>query len=74
MLLVGCARPTIVHEPIEVEVVRYETVPVPEVLLKACKVTLGALNSNSDLETALAAALLELKACTADKEAIRGLR
>lgn len=74
MLLVGCARAPIVHEPVEVEVVRYEAIPVPEVLLKACKVTLDALNSNQDLELALAAALIELQRCTADKEAIREIQ
>jgi hypothetical protein len=71
--LTACARPTLVHDPVEVQVVRYEPVPVPEALLKACKVTLGALNSNQDLEAALADALIELKNCTADKEAIRAL-
>lgn len=69
----GCVRPVVVTEPVEVEIVRYETVPVPEALLKACKVSLGTLNSNQDLELALAAALIELKRCTADKEQIRGL-
>lgn len=69
----GCARPTIVREPIEVELVRYETVHIPEILLTPCKVTLGDLNSNQDLELAAAAALAALKLCNEDKAAIRAL-
>ena len=75
LLCFGCAaEPTVVYEQVPVEVVKYETVPVPDLLLKACKVTLGALKSNSDLETALADALVELKRCTDDKEQIRALK
>jgi hypothetical protein len=74
MLVSGCAKePLIVRAPIEVPITVYETVPVPEALLRACKVTLGAFKSNQDLELALAEALIELRRCTQDKEAIRGL-
>lgn len=72
-MLAGCARPTLVHEPVEVEVVRYETVAVPSALLEPCRVSIDRMETNGDLEAALAAALLELKRCTADKEAIRAL-
>jgi hypothetical protein len=71
--LSGCAKPLVVTEPIEVQIVRYEPVPVPEVLLTPCRVTLSDLNTNQDLELALADALLELRRCSADKDAIREL-
>lgn len=70
MLLAGCVRTVTVREPVEVPVTVYETIPVPEALLAPCTVELD-LQTNADLERALAAALLELKRCTADKEAIR---
>ena len=73
MLLAGCARPTLVHDPIEVQIVRYEPVPVPEALLQPCAVLLDGLETNQDLEAALAEALLELERCTDDKAAIRDL-
>jgi hypothetical protein len=66
-------RPTIIREPVEVEIVRYETVPVPEALLAPCLITPLALETNADLEAALAEALIELNRCTADKDAIRSL-
>lgn len=71
--LAGCVKTVTVREPVEVPVTVYETIPVPEVLLEPCSVELE-LKTNADLERALAAALLELKRCTADKEAIRSLR
>lgn len=74
MLLVGCARPTIVREPVEVEVVRYETVPIPAILLDSCGTMFGPLVTNADLEAALAAAIITIADCNADKEAIRGLQ
>lgn len=71
--LFGCTSAPIVHEPIEVELVRYETVQIPAILLVPCTVTLGDLKSNSDLELATAAALTALKLCNEDKAAIRAL-
>lgn len=73
LLAAGCARPTIVREPVEVEIVRYETVPVPEALLIPCFIAPLELKTNADLEDAVAEALIELKRCSADKEAIRKL-
>lgn len=73
-LLSGCAStPTTVYETVEVEVVRYETTPVPEALLRPCSVDVGDLWTNADLERTLAEALLELRRCTDDKAAIRDL-
>lgn len=72
--LTACARPTVVRVPVEVPVTVYETVAIPEVLLKACKVALPALNSNSDLESALAAHILALRQCDQDKDALRELK
>lgn len=71
--LAGCVKTVTVREPVEVPVTVYETIPVPEALLEPCSVALE-LKTNADLERTLAAALLELKRCTADKEAIRSLR
>lgn len=70
--LFGCAKPIAVREPVEVQVVRYEPVPVPEALLTPCRVDVE-LETNQDLEEALAAALLELRRCTEDKNKIREL-
>lgn len=68
----GCAKPLVVHDSVEVPIVHYEAVPVPEALLTPCRVVLE-LETNQDLEAALAASIIELKRCTSDKEAIRGL-
>lgn len=74
LLLTGCASTErLIEVPVITEVVRYETVPVPEVLLIACKVDLSALNSNQDLERTLGEAIVELRRCTDDKESIRNL-
>lgn len=70
----GCAaEPRLIEVPVVTTVTVYETVPVPEVLLRACKVDLSALESNQDLERTLGNAILELRQCTEDKEAIREL-
>ncbi len=67
----GCASTErLIEVPVIIEVPIYETVPVPDVLLRACKVDLSALKSNQDLEAVLGAAILELNRCTADKVAI----
>lgn len=71
--LVGCARPLVVHDSVEMPIVHYETVPVPEALLTPCRVELE-LETNQDLEAALAASLIELKRCSSDKDAIRELK
>jgi hypothetical protein len=71
-LLAGCGR-SVVRVPVEVPVTVYETQPIPAALLRECKVTLPALKSNGDLELALAQALVALKECEADKQAIRAL-
>ena len=73
LLATGCAHPVVIHEPVEVEVVRYETIPVPASLLGVCKIAPLDIKTNADIEQALADALIELKRCTADKEAIRAL-
>lgn len=71
ILLTGCAAdPQIIEVPVIQEVVRVETVPVPAGLLDPCTVELTELETNQDLERALAAALLELERCTRDKRAI----
>lgn len=72
--LVGCAKPLVVHESVQVPIVRYETVPVPEALLGPCRVDLNRMETNADLEVAVAAALIELKRCSSDKDAIRELK
>ncbi len=73
-LLAGCASvPEVITVATPVEIVRTETVPVPQVLLRACEVDLSALKSNQDLESALGAAILELQRCTDDKVAISEL-
>lgn len=72
-LAAGCVRTVTIREPVEVPVTVYETVPVPEVLLTPCQISLTPLVINADLERALAAALLELERCSQDKEAIREL-
>ena len=73
-LLTGCGTTTqIIKDPVLVTETIYETVPVPETLLRACKVDLSALKSNKDLESTLAAAILELQRCTEDKVAISEL-
>ena len=70
----GCAaKPVVVYETVEVEVVKYEQIPVPEALLRACFVDLQGLETNEDMERALFEAVLELNRCTDDKEAIREL-
>lgn len=63
LALAGCARP----------LVRVEYVPVPAALLAPCYVDLGALSTNQELESALAASVLALKQCDADKRAIGAL-
>lgn len=74
LVAAGCATKTeTIYETRRVEVPVYETVPVPETLLEACKVDLSALESNSDLERVLAEAIVELRRCTEDKDAIRAL-
>jgi len=73
-LLAGCASTDrLIEVPVITEVVRYEMVPVPEVLLRACTVDLSALKSNQDLERTLGEAIVELQRCTDDKESIRNL-
>lgn len=75
-ILCGCATPPVtVHDVIEIEVPVIETVPVPESLLTPCTVSLPVHEAwtNADIEHALAEALVELRRCTEDKEAIRNL-
>ena len=70
----GCGTTTeIIKDPVLVTETIYETMPVPETLLRACTVDLSALKSNKDLESTLAAAILELQRCTEDKVAISEL-
>ena len=72
--LAGCAtKPITITEVETIEVPIYETVPVPEALLKACKVDLSALESNQDLERAVVEAVLCNEQHNADKAAIRDL-
>jgi hypothetical protein len=69
----GCAsapEPIVIREPIEVLITEYEAVPVPLALLAPCHIDLGPLETNADIHRALAAALIELRRCTADKDAI----
>ena len=72
--LTGCAtKPITVTEVETVEVVRYELVPIPDILLRPCVVSLDGLNTNADLERVVAESVVALRECTADKEAIRNL-
>jgi hypothetical protein len=71
LLLAGCG--SIVREVHEVDIIRYETVPLPEALLQPNKVDVGTLETNGDIERAFADALLTLGQCNADKEAIKRL-
>jgi hypothetical protein len=74
LLLTGCGTTTeLLQETTIVEVVKYETVPVPAVLLEPCKLPELDLKTNKDLESALAAAITELQRCTEDKVAISEL-
>lgn len=74
LALAGCSSPPrVVEAPTTVEVVRYETIPVPAVLLQPCALPSLDLKTNQDLESALAAAILELQRCTQDKQAIKDL-
>lgn len=78
--LFGCAsQPITIHDVETVEVVRYETVPVPEILLQPCTPesfheSFQEMANNADLERILAAAIVSLISCDADKEAIRALK
>jgi hypothetical protein len=74
----GCAtKPITVREIETVEVVRYETVPVPAALLQPCGKSLQesfhGLATNGDLERFAAELIVSLQLCNADKEAIRAL-
>lgn len=73
--LTACAaqEPIVVHQPVEVPVTVYETVPVPAAFLTPCRVELGELETNGDMERALARALVELRRCTLDKKSISEL-
>jgi len=74
LLLAGCSSaPRIVEVPVTVEVVRYETIPVPAVLLQPCTLPSLDIKTNQDLESSLGAAILELQRCTEDKVAISEL-
>ena len=73
MYLSGCARPITIHDPVEVPVIQYETVPIPDALLEHCQISLTSVETNQDLTEALAEAVLCNKKHNDDKDAIRAL-
>ncbi len=74
-LVSGCGTVTtkVATVATPVEIIRTVTVPVPATLLEPCVVPELDIETNRDLESALAAAILELQRCTQDKIAISEL-
>ncbi len=74
ILVSGCSTTTeIIKDPVLVTETIYETVAVPATLLEPCVAPVLDINTNKDLESALAAAIIELQRCTEDKVAISEL-
>lgn len=72
VLLIGCSssKPQIIRVPYERTTI--EKVQAPENLLEECpEPMLDSLRTNKDIEAALGEAVVSLRACNEDKQAIK---